>query len=140
MIVLGLILVLVAVVAGGVLAYENTDLVTLRAFGGEWQVNTYWIAVVGAAILLVAVLGVVMIRAGSRRGLRRRQERKQLERENAALADRVRHADDRPATDHREHDSRDHTALDHDGRTTVPSAAPVTGSSHAASAPPPYRG
>ena len=101
MVVLGLILVLVAVVAGVVLVYDNSGRghsVSVSAFGGHWQVDAFWLAVVGAAILLVGVLGVALIRGGSRRSLRRRQERKQLERENAALADRVRHTghDERP--------------------------------------------
>lgn len=96
MVVLGLILVLVAVVAGVVLVYENSGsdhTVSISAFGGTWQADAFWLAVVGAAILLVGVLGVALMRAGGKRGLRRRQERKQLERENAALADRVRHED-----------------------------------------------
>lgn len=90
MVVLGLILIVIAVVAGVVLVYENSDTeVTIHAFGGQWQAHAYWLAIIGAAVLVVAVLGLAMIRAGSRRGLRRRQERKQLERENAALSNQV---------------------------------------------------
>ena len=101
MVVLGLILVLVAVVAGVVVVYENSGsdhTISISAFGGEWQADAFWMAVIGAAILVVAVLGIGLIRGGSRRGLRRRQERKELKRENAALADRVRHTE--PAAQH----------------------------------------
>lgn len=93
MVVLGLILIVIAVVAGVVLVYENSDTtVSIHAFGGEWQAHAYWLAIIGAAVLVVAVLGLGLVRAGSRRGLRRRQERKQLERENAALSNQVAHS------------------------------------------------
>ena len=96
MVVLGLILVLAAAAAGVVLIVENSGrdhMVTISAFGGAWRADAFWLAVIGAVILVVAVLGLSLIRGGSRRSLRRRQERRQLERENAALADRVRHTE-----------------------------------------------
>lgn len=123
MVVLGLILVLVAVVAGVVLVYDNSGRghsVSVSAFGGHWQVDAFWLAVVGAAILLVGVLGGALIRGGSRRSLRRRQERKQLERENAALADRVRHTghDERPGR-------RDEVPTRHEERPEPAGGAPA---------------
>ncbi|MHA3703322.1 hypothetical protein ACXR2U_14175 [Jatrophihabitans sp. YIM 134969] len=93
MVVLGLVLLLAAAVAGVVVVYENSGgdhTTTFAAFGGEWNVDVYWVAVIGAVIAIVALLGIALIRSGSRRGIRRRQERKELERENALLAERAR--------------------------------------------------
>lgn len=92
MLVLGLILLVIAVVAAVVLVTQNNSAtVDIHAFGGTWQASAFWMAVVGAAILLVAVLGLSLIKAGSARNLRIRRERRQLARENARLAEQVEH-------------------------------------------------
>lgn len=94
MVVLGLILLLVAVVAAVVLVTQNADArIDVHAFGGTWHVSAFWMAVVGAVILLVGVLGLALMRSGSKRGVRNRRERKQLAQENARLHDRVENPD-----------------------------------------------
>lgn len=135
MIVLGLILVLVAVVAGVVVVVENSGsdhTISISAFGGQWNADAYWLAVIGAAVLLVAVLGLALIRGGSRRGRRRRQERRELERENAALADRVRHSEPLPT-----HDEVREAPTSYDPRSGTSSPAAPTGYDDARGRPTP---
>jgi uncharacterized integral membrane protein len=90
MIVLGLIFLAVAVVAAIELVIANDDAqVTVHMWRWSWTVDPYWLAVAGAAILVVGVLGLWMLRAGGKRGRRLRRERRELRAENRQLAKRV---------------------------------------------------
>ncbi len=90
MIVLGLIFLAVAVVAAIELVVANDNAqVTVHMWRWSWTVDPFWLAVVGAAILVVALLGLWMLRAGGKRGRRLRRERRELRAENRRLAKRA---------------------------------------------------
>lgn len=90
MIILGLIFLAVAVVAAIELVIANDDAqVTVHMWRWSWTVDPFWLAVVGAAILAVALVGLWMLRAGGKRGRRLRRERRELRAENRRLAKRV---------------------------------------------------
>lgn len=89
MIVLGLVLailaaaLLVAIILGG--ADDRADYVV----GGlELEVSTMAVFLLGALTLLVFVVGLSLIRSGTRRAAQRRKDHKELERLNAKLGER----------------------------------------------------
>ena len=80
MLVLGLILVLIAVlVVLGALAGGN-DPAALDIGPLALNVSVFTVFLIGAATLLVLVVGVALIRSGTRRANQRRREHKQLTR------------------------------------------------------------
>jgi uncharacterized integral membrane protein len=90
MIVLGLIFLAAAVVAAIELVVANDSAqVTVHMWRWSWTVDPFWLAVAGAVILAVGVLGVLMLRAGGKRGRRLRRERRELRAENRRLAKRA---------------------------------------------------
>jgi uncharacterized membrane protein len=91
MIVLGLVLVilalglLLAMLLGG--ANDRADYV----LGGlELEVSTMAVFLLGALTLLVFVVGLSLIRSGTRQAAKRRKDRKELDRLNAKLDERER--------------------------------------------------
>jgi hypothetical protein len=89
-IVLGFILFAVAVAAALVLIVQNRgDIVTLHALGNTWNVHLYWLLALGAIVVVVALLGLAMMRGGSARARRLRRERKSLSVENERLQGQV---------------------------------------------------
>lgn len=100
MLVLGLILVLVAtgaLVAALVGGSNDPAQFDLGLF--DVQTNTLGVFLIGAATVLLLVLGLELIRAGLRRASRRRQERKQLKRLEAREAE-TRHVEPAPTATH----------------------------------------
>jgi uncharacterized integral membrane protein len=85
MIALGVLLLALAVLVGVVLSVEATESVSVDFLG--WDVTTdgvgaFWI---GAASMLVAVLGLALILRGVRRSYRVRKENRQLRKEHRRL-------------------------------------------------------
>jgi membrane protein implicated in regulation of membrane protease activity len=102
MIILGLILLAAAVVAAVELVIANDDAqVAVHMWKWTWTVDAFWLAVAGAVILAVALLALMFLRAGSKRGRRLRRERRELRAENRRLAKRVDRGEpvQEPATD-----------------------------------------
>jgi membrane protein implicated in regulation of membrane protease activity len=90
MIILGLLLLAAAATAAVELIVANDDAqITVDMWRWSWTVDAFWLAVAGAAILVVALLGLFMLKAGSRRARRLRRERRELARENRQLAERA---------------------------------------------------
>ena len=119
MLVLGLLFLAAAVVAAVELIIANdTAQVTFHMWSWTWHFDAFWLAVIGAAIVTVAWLGLAMMRLGSARAMRLRRERRELAKENAMLTKRVRGVRTAPV-------SRTATDVPAD-RTTgaVPAAAP----------------
>src|SRR5258708_16486660 len=86
MVILGLILLAAAVVATVELILANDATVAVRMWHGTWHVHLYWLAVAGAVILVVGLLGLALVRAGALRARRLRRERRELASENERLA------------------------------------------------------
>ncbi|MDQ2748924.1 MAG: hypothetical protein M3Y44_05290 [Actinomycetota bacterium] len=90
MIILGLLLLAAAIVAAVELIVANDGApITVHMWRWSWTVDAFWLAVTGAAILAAALLGLLMLRAGSKRQRRLRRERRQLANENRQLAKRA---------------------------------------------------
>lgn len=90
MIILGLLLLAVALVAAVELIVANDDAkIAVDMWRWSWTVDAFWLAVAGAAILAVALLGLWMLKAGSRRERRLRRERRELAKENRQLSERA---------------------------------------------------
>jgi uncharacterized integral membrane protein len=87
--IIGLLLLAAAIAAGVILVVQNDELVRVHAFDGSWQVHAYWLAVAGLAIMAVAVLGLLMMRASAARARRLRRERADLSAENRRLSERL---------------------------------------------------
>ena len=82
MIVLGLILIVLAVAAGALLFVGTqplTEPVDLEAVGVTASVLPLVLLIAGAAVMLLFLLGLAMIRGSVRRKTRRRRETKELE-------------------------------------------------------------
>ena len=82
MIVLGLILIVFAVAAGALLFVGTqplTEPVDLEAVGVTASVLPLVLLIAGAAVMLLFLLGLAMIRGSVRRKTRRRRETKELE-------------------------------------------------------------
>ncbi|PZS33699.1 MAG: hypothetical protein DLM58_07185 [Pseudonocardiales bacterium] len=71
-----------------IVANDNAQ-ITVHMWRWSWTVDAFWLAVAGAAILAAALLGLLMLKAGSGRERRLRRERRQLARENRELAKRA---------------------------------------------------
>ena len=94
MIILGLIFLAAAVVAAVELVVANDNAqVAVHMWRWTWTVDAFWLAVAGAAILVVGVLGLVCLRAGGKRGRRLRRERRELRAENRQLAKQAENAE-----------------------------------------------
>jgi uncharacterized integral membrane protein len=90
MIIVGLLLLAAAAVAAVELIVANDQAqVTVHMWRWSWTVEPFWLAVAGAAILVTALLGLFMLKAGSRRERRLRRERRELAKENRQLAKRA---------------------------------------------------
>jgi uncharacterized integral membrane protein len=90
MIIVGLLLLAVAAVAAVELIVANDDApISVHMWRWSWTVDAFWLAVAGAAILAAALLGLLILKAGSKRQRRLRRERRQLARENRQLAERA---------------------------------------------------
>ncbi|TNC49736.1 LapA family protein [Mumia zhuanghuii] len=85
MIALGVLLIAMAVLVGVVVSVEATESVSVAFLG--WDITTdgvgaFWI---GAASMLVAVLGLALILRGFRRSYRVRKENRQLRKEHRRM-------------------------------------------------------
>ncbi|PZS20321.1 MAG: hypothetical protein DLM57_01860 [Pseudonocardiales bacterium] len=92
MMVLGILLLAAAVVVAVELVLANhahDSEINVHMWRWTWHFDALWLAVLGAAILVVAVLGLAMMRAGGRRARRLRRERRELAAENRRLAERA---------------------------------------------------
>jgi hypothetical protein len=89
MIILGLLLLAAVAVVAVELIVANDGRIAVHMWRWAWQVDAFWLAVVGAGLLVAGVLGLALLRAGSRHSLRLRRERRQLAAENRRLAKRV---------------------------------------------------
>jgi uncharacterized integral membrane protein len=94
MILVGLILLAAAVVGAVELALANRGSIAVHMWNGTWHVEAAWLALAGAVLLLAAVIGLMMMRAGGGRARRLRRERAELAAENRMLAERARRVDD----------------------------------------------
>ena len=91
MLILGLLFLAAAAVAAVELVIANdTAQVTFHMWSWTWHFDAFWLAVIGAAIITVAWLGLAMMRMGGTRAMRLRRERRELAKENAMLAQRAR--------------------------------------------------
>ena len=90
MFVLGLLFLAAACVAAVELVIANDTQVTFSMWNQDWRIESYWVAAIGAAILLAAVLGLWMLSMSAGRHRRLRRERKDLAAENRRLTERVR--------------------------------------------------
>lgn len=108
MVILGLLLLAAAVVVGIEVIIANTGPLTMHLWGWTWTWDTFWLAVGGAVILLVGLIGLACIQAGAVRSRRLRRERRALADENRRLAARA----DRDAAAHREHLGRERAEAD----------------------------
>ncbi len=91
MLVLGLLLVAAAAVAGVELIIANNDTqVTFQMWSWTWHFDVFWLAVIGAAIVTVAWLGLAMMNMGTVHAVRLRRERRRLAKENAMLTRQAR--------------------------------------------------
>jgi hypothetical protein len=90
MIILGILFLAAAAVAAIELIVANDGAtISLHMWRWTWHVEAFWLAVVGAAVLVVALLGLGMLKAGSGRARRLRRERRDLAKENSRLAERA---------------------------------------------------
>jgi biopolymer transport protein ExbB/TolQ len=99
-IVLGLILIVFAVAAGTLLFVGTqplTEPVDLEAVGVTASVLPLVLLIAGAAVMLLLLLGLAMIRGSVRRKARRRRENKELERRAETEAQARREAEKRAA-------------------------------------------
>ncbi len=86
MIVLGIVLLAAAIATAIVLIAQNsTATIDFHALGNTWNVHVYWALVAGMVIVLVALLGVAAMRAGTAHTWRARRERRELLAENRRL-------------------------------------------------------
>ena len=91
MLVLGLLLVAAAAVAGVELIIANDDTqVTFQMWSWTWHFDAFWLAVIGAVIITVAWLGLAMMNMGTRHAVRLRRDRRRLAKENAMLTRQAR--------------------------------------------------
>lgn len=84
MLIAGVLLVLVAVVAGLLVLLGDGEQATVTAGGLTWSTSVEGVFLLGAATLVVLAVGIVLIRAGSRRRLAQRREFRRLRREQDA--------------------------------------------------------
>ena len=96
MFVLGLLVLAAAAVAGVELVLANHGTYTLHMWNWTWHFDAFWLAVMGAAIITAAWIGLGAMRAGFTHTRRIARERRELAAENAALAKRARSAEGRP--------------------------------------------
>lgn len=96
MIILGLLFLAVAAVGAVELILANNGTFTFHMWRWAWQIDAFWLAVAGAAILLVALLGLGLLKSSGRRARSVRRERKDLKAENRRLAERADVAEARP--------------------------------------------
>jgi hypothetical protein len=90
MIIVGLLLLAAAAVAAVELIVANDQAqITVHMWRWSWTVDAFWLAVAGAAIVVAALLGLYMLKAGGKRERRMRRERRQLAKENRQLAERA---------------------------------------------------
>jgi len=88
MMILGLILLAAAVVLAIELIIANDATMTMHLWGWSWQMDAFWLAVGGAIILAVGLIGLALMQGGARRSRRLRRERRDLAEENRRLAAR----------------------------------------------------
>lgn len=86
MVLLGLLLLAAAVVVAIEFILANRGPVTIKLWGWSWHnQDAYWLAVSGAIILVAAVIGLALMKAGGARQWRLRRERRDLAKENKRL-------------------------------------------------------
>lgn len=85
MIIIGIVLLVLALAAIGFVIYASSeaDPVTLEAFGLAVETSPLVLFLAGAAVLLLALLGLMAMRAGARRSSKNRSEINRLRRVEA---------------------------------------------------------
>ena len=79
MLILGLLLLAAAAVAIGIAIGQNLHTnVAVHAVGQQWTVHLYWLVVLGAVAVVVALVGLAAIRRGTQKVRRSRREHAQL--------------------------------------------------------------
>jgi ABC-type Fe3+ transport system permease subunit len=97
MIVLGLLLILIALGVLLALLFGGADDRADYVVGGlELEVSTMTVFLLGGATVLVFVVGLSMVRSGSRRAAKRRKDQKELDRLSAKLEKKETKAGDPP--------------------------------------------
>lgn len=125
MLVLGLVIVAAAVVFCVAVLTSNTDAVDMDLWGMDISdLSLGAIFAAGLVTTAVALLGIVMVLTGMRRGQRMRKERRELVRENRRLTRRI---EDEPRAAP--------TATDASGRHTTQDATGEDGDSSASDGP-----
>jgi hypothetical protein len=92
MFVLGLIILAAAVVGAVELVLANRVEMTFKMWNQTWQIDAFWLAVMGAVLLLAAVIALSLMRASMARHRRLRAERRSLAEENRVLSERAQRA------------------------------------------------
>ena len=88
---IGLLLLAGALAAAGALVMQNSTegAVRVHVFGNIWELQPHWILAAGAAIAVIAMIGIAMMQAGAVRSREIRRERDELLAENARLSGRT---------------------------------------------------
>lgn len=89
MFVLGLLLLAAACVAAVELIIANHAQISFTMWNQHWHFASYWLAVIGAAIVVVGLMGLWLMSGAAARHRRIRRERKELAAENKRLAERA---------------------------------------------------
>lgn len=89
MFVLGLLLLAAACVAAVELIIANHAQISFTMWNQHWHIAGYWLAVMGAAIVVAGLMGLWLMSGAAARHRRIRRERKELAAENKRLAERV---------------------------------------------------
>lgn len=89
MILLGFVLIAASVVVGTALISQNTDEITVTAFGSHWTAHAYGLVIAGIAVAFVCMLGLMLVRSATARGWRLRRDRRRLAAENELLAEQA---------------------------------------------------
>jgi len=129
MVLIGLLLIAAAVAAAIILVVQNDGTIVVHVFNSDYDVNAYWLAIAGLAIMAVLALGLWALRVGTAHRVRRRRERRELLRENRRLSEQAAATPDRPVR-------RGTTADERDGATAT---EPVRSSSDDPGPMPPAR-
>jgi len=118
MIILGLLFLAVAAVAAVELVLANQISIPFHMWRWHWQIDAFWLVVAGAAVIVVALMGLAMLKGAGGRARRLRRERRELAAENRRLAERAAVAEAGPAG------PAGHVS---DGRTAPNAVEPVEG-------------
>lgn len=95
MIILGLLLVAAAAVIAVEMIVANDGQIAVHMWRWTFDVQAFWLAVTGAALIVACLLGLMLLQAGGRRARRLRRERRALAAESRDLAEENRRLSER---------------------------------------------